>query len=131
MQHDPGLSLSRLAEKAYSVPGGEGEQQWVPCHRGGVKADHLSPSHLLAAAWTLARSSGLSLANSSSSAGSPFPAVFATTCHFSPSILSIGTPAPLTSTKARRFCAIGLFCRAALRSSATAAATFFGVPVPL
>ena len=38
---------------------------------------------------------------------------------------------PLSSTRARRFCAIALFCRAALRSSATAAGWFCGVPEPL
>src|ERR1700722_527809 len=131
MQHDPGLSV-RLRRRARSFsPAGRCEQQWVPCGRGGVKADHLTPSHLLAASWTLARSSGLRLASAESSSGSPFPAVFATTCHLSPSILSIGVPAPFTSTQARRFCAIGLFCRAALRNSAIAAVSFFGVPVPL
>src|SRR5436190_14633264 len=89
------------------------------------------PIHLRAASSPLARSSGLRLASASSSAGSPLPAVLATMCHFRPSILSIGAPCPETSTRARRFCAIGLFCRAALRSSATPAASFFGVPVPL
>src|SRR6266480_4102716 len=32
--------------------------QWVPCSCDGVKADHLAPSHLRAAASDLARSSG-------------------------------------------------------------------------
>src|ERR1700709_2417625 len=105
---------------------------WVPCRCGDVKADHLlPPSHLRAASWTLARSSSDRPASASSSEGSPLPAVFATTCHFSPSILSTGAPSPLTSTRARRFCAIGLFCLAALRNSATAAASFFDVPEPL
>src|SRR6476659_10270502 len=105
--------------------------QWVPCGWDGVKADHLPPSHLRAAASALARSSVLRSARASSSIGSPLPAVFATRCHLRPSILSIGAPCPLTSTRARRFWAIGLFCLAALRNSATAAGSFFGVPVPL
>src|SRR5258705_9041693 len=105
--------------------------QWVPCGYDGVKADHLAPSHLRAAASALARSSGPRSASASSSMGSPLPAVLATRCHLRPSILSIGAPCPLTSTRARRFWAIGLFCLAALRNSATAAASFFGVPVPL
>src|SRR6202011_3207466 len=91
----------------------------------------LLPIHLRAASVALARSSGLSFASSPSSSGSPLPAVLATMCHLRPSTLSIGTPWPLTSTRARRFCAIGLFWRAALRSSAMPAAWFFGVPVPL
>ncbi len=74
---------------------------------------------------------GASLANSSSSSGSPLPAVLATRCHLKPSTLSIGTPMPRISTKASLFCAIGLFCLAALRSSATAAGWLRGVPVPL
>ena len=52
-------------------------------------------------------------------------------CHFSASTLSTGAPCPFTSTQARRFWAIGLFCLAALRNSATAAGSFCGVPVPL
>src|ERR1700676_3869736 len=108
-----------------------GRQLWVPCGWDGVKADHLPPSHRRAAASALARSSGLRSARASSSMGSPLPAVFATRCHLRPSTLSIGAPCPLTSTRARRFWAIGLFCLAALRNSATAAASFFGVPVPL
>src|SRR5436190_1279631 len=86
------------------------------------------PVHFFAAASILARSSGLSSDSRSSSSGSPLPAVLATRCHFRPSILSTGTPSPLTRTRARRFCAIGEFCRAALRSSATAATWFGGVP---
>src|SRR5258706_6435193 len=105
--------------------------QWVPCSWDGVKADHLAPSHLRAAASVLARSSGLSSESASSSKGSPLPAVFATRCHLRPSILSIGAPCPLTSTPARRLLAHGLFCLAAFRHSATPAGSFFGVPVPL
>src|SRR6202051_5104543 len=125
MQHDLDLRTGRSGQ------GWRGCSQWVPCGDRGVKADHLVPSHKRAAASALARSSGLHCDIASSSAGSPLPAVLATICHLKPSILSIGAPSPLISTQARRFCAIGLFCLAALRSSATAAASFFGVPVPL
>src|SRR6202790_5341887 len=135
MQHDLGLPLMLGRGSALPPPTsprrGEVRQLWVPCGWDGVKADHLPPSHRRAAASALARSSGLRSARASSSMGSPLPAVFATRCHLRPSILSIGAPCPLTSTRARRFWAIGLFCLAALRNSATAAASFFGVPVPL
>src|SRR5665213_2070030 len=104
---------------------------WVPCDAACVKADHLAPSHCFASASALARSAGLISAKASSSIGSPLPAVFATICHFSPSTLSTGAPWPPASTQASRFWAIGLFCLAALRSSATAAGWFRGVPLPL
>src|SRR5579883_2078329 len=52
------------------------------------------PSQSLAALSPLARSSGLRLANFSSSCTSPLPAVFAIKCHFSASALSIGVPEP-------------------------------------
>src|SRR5260370_18088370 len=104
--------------------------QWVPCGWGGVKADHLPPSHLRAAASALARSSGLSSARASSSRGSPLPEVFATRCHLRPSILSIGAPCPLTSTRARRFWAIGLLFFAALGDGTPPAGGFFLHPAP-
>ena len=58
------------------------------------------------------------------------PELLAIQCHFSASTLSCVVPCPKASTRASRFCAIGLFCLAALRSSATAAGWFFGVPLP-
>src|SRR5258706_13934286 len=94
--------------------------QWVPCGWGGVKADHLPPSHLRAAASVLARSSGLSSARASSSRGSPLPAVFATRCHLRPSILSIGAPCPVTSTQARRVLAGGVLSVAGLPTTGPA-----------
>src|SRR5689334_20164316 len=94
------------------------------------RADHLAPSHLRAAASAIARSPGLNWPSASSSMGSPLPEVFATKCHLNPSILSEALW-PLTSTRASRFWAIGLFCLAALRNRANAADSFFGVPVPL
>src|SRR4051794_5098384 len=83
-----------------------GEVKWVPCSRGAVKADHLAPNHLRAASSALVRSSGLACASASSSLRSPLPAVFATMCHFRPSILSAASGLA-TSTPAKRFCAIG------------------------
>src|SRR5258707_3401260 len=99
--------------------------QWVPCSWDGVKADHLAPSHLRAAASVLARSSGLSSESASSSKGSPLPAVFATRCHLRPSILSIGAPCPLTSTRARRVLGVGIVFFSALCDNATPAASIF------
>src|SRR4051794_30918513 len=124
MQHD-------LVVLEYLTSGTDDGERGVPCSRGSVKPVHLAPSHLRAASSALARSSGAACAKTSSSMTSPLPAVLATMCHFRPSTLSACTPPPVTSTRARRFCAIALFCLAALRSSATAAVSFLGVPVPL
>src|SRR4051794_16131669 len=98
---------------------------WVPCGCDDVKADHLAPSHLRAAASALARSSGVRSASASSSIGSPLPAVFATRCHLRPSILSIGAPCPLTSTRARRVLGGGAFFFGGLGDNAPPGAPFF------
>src|ERR1700739_4744196 len=52
------------------------------------------PSQSLAASSPLAPSSGIRLANFSSSGMSPLPADLAIRCHFSASALSIGVPEP-------------------------------------
>src|SRR3569832_2517962 len=70
---------------------------------GHLASAHLFPSHFLAAASALARSSAGSSASCLSSSGSPLPAVFATRCHLKPSTLSTGAPMPLISTQASRF----------------------------
>src|ERR1700753_3242207 len=97
------------------------------------QAHHLGPpSHFRDCSSPLACSAGVSLLTASSSSGSPFPAVLATQCHFMPSILSSDEAVGRSSRpRARRFCAIGLFCLDALRNSAIAACWFRGVPVPL
>src|SRR6266851_7859236 len=52
-------------------------------------------------------------------------------CHLIASTGSAAVPRPAASTRASRFCAIGLPRMAALRKSATASGSFFVTPVPL
>jgi len=117
---------AQKAEPALSAP------QWVPCGLGWRQGGSFATEPSARGGFRPWRDpQGLSSARGPRRAGgSPLPAVFATRCHLKPSILSIGAPCPLTSTRARRFWAIGLFLF--WRPCATAPprrVSFFGVPV--
>ena len=100
----------------------------VPCRSRRVKADNLEPNHLRTAASAFGAILGR-FDNASSSSGSPLPAVLAMLCHFRASILSAGVPF-VSAREAVLGDRVVLPGRLA-QNSATAAASFFGVPVPL
>src|SRR5262245_4971824 len=91
----------------------------------------MAASQGLAAFSAASRSAGLSLATNSSRKVSDRPPALAIMCHRAASTAFAATPRPAASTRASRFCAMGLPRLAALRSSAAAPASSCSTPEPL